>query len=74
MLFLDKGPAYVLGVDMFSVIDKYLGVDAAKPVAHDYRQFLVIYNRAAQNANKEGGNFFVFNENVTNKVANYTGR
>ena len=68
------GQAYALGADMFSVIDKYLGVDVAKPVVHDARQFLIIYNQAAQKGNKEGGNYYVFDEDLANRVANYTGK
>lgn len=68
-----QGAAYILGSDMFSVIDKYLGVDAAKPVACDYRKFLTIYNRAAEKANKSGNNYFIFNEELVDKVSNYIG-
>lgn len=68
-----QGPAYVLGAEMFSVIDTHLGIEAAKPVACDCRRLLSIYNRAAKTANSEGGNLFVFNERLVEKVTNYTG-
>lgn len=67
-----QGQAYVLGSDMFSVIDKYLGVDSAKAVVNDIRQFLRIYNRAARLGNEKGGNYFIFSDALVTKVAEYT--
>jgi hypothetical protein len=69
-----EGPAYVLGSDMFSTIDSYLGREAAFEVARDYRQLLVIYNRAAKIGNQAGGRYYVFDEVLASRVSNFTGR
>ncbi len=68
------GPAYVLGSDMFSIIDSHLGREAAFEVARDYRQLLVIYNRAAEIGNQAGGDYYVFDEELASRVSKFTGR
>lgn len=65
-----QGQAYALGSDMFSVIDKYLGLDSAKMVVYDNRQFIRLYNKAAKKGNDQGGDYFIFNNNL---VAEITG-
>jgi hypothetical protein len=67
-----KGPAYVLGADMYSVIDEHLGLDSAKAVVSDARRFLSIYNEAARKANAEGGGCFVFDDSLARRVAVFT--
>ena len=69
-----QGPAYVLGSDMFSTIDSHLGREAAFTVARDYRQLLVIYNRAAKIGNLAGGSYYIFDEVLASRVSNFTGR
>ncbi len=69
-----QGPAYVLGSDMFSTIDSHLGREAAFEVARDYRQLLVIYNRAAKIGNQAGGSYYIFDEVLASRVSNFTGR
>ncbi|MCP4705838.1 MAG: hypothetical protein GY865_14660, partial [candidate division Zixibacteria bacterium] len=66
-----QGQAYALGSDIFSVIDKYLGLDSARIIPYDNRQFLRIYNNAAQIGNEQGGNYYIFSEDLTTRVANY---
>lgn len=68
-----QGPAYVLGSDMFSVIEKYLGLEEAKDVAKDYRRFLSIYNRAAEKANEEGKDLFIFNRDLAEQLEKFAG-
>jgi hypothetical protein len=64
-----KGPAYVLGADMFAVIDIQLGLDSARIVAGDHRRFLDMYNKAARLANEHGGHCYVFDADLAEKVA-----
>jgi len=66
-----QGQAYALGGDMFSVIDRYLGVDSARIVPADTRQFLRIYNTAAQIGNSQGGNYYVFKDELISRVTNH---
>jgi len=66
-----QGQAYALGSDMFSVIDRYLGVDSARIVPADVRQFLRIYNTAAQIGNNRGGDYYVFKDELVSRVTNY---
>lgn len=66
-----KGPAYVLGYDMFSVIDKYLGVDSAVAVAEDFRRLIDIYNEAALIANQNGEQKHIFDEQLAQRIREY---
>jgi hypothetical protein len=66
-----KGPAYVLGADMYSVIDKHMGTDSAKVVAGDFRKFLTMYNKAAKTANNNGETLFVFDQTLADKISKY---
>ncbi|MCP4703381.1 MAG: hypothetical protein GY865_02125 [candidate division Zixibacteria bacterium] len=66
-----QGQAYALGSDMFSVVDKYLGLDSARIIPYDNRQFLRIYNNAAQIGNEQGGNYYIFSEDLIARMANY---
>jgi hypothetical protein len=68
-----KGAAYVLGADMLSIIDHYLGHDKAVQVAIDYRQFLKIYNQAAKKAHEQGRSCFIFNQELAERISRYTG-
>ncbi|MFO7866230.1 MAG: DUF5700 domain-containing putative Zn-dependent protease [Candidatus Aminicenantes bacterium] len=68
-----QGPAYVLGSDMFDVIEKHLGLKEAKKIAQDYRRFLSIYNRAAENAAAAGREAFLFDRTLVERLENYTG-
>ncbi|MFW6160200.1 MAG: DUF5700 domain-containing putative Zn-dependent protease [Acidobacteriota bacterium] len=68
-----QGPAYVLGSDMFSVIEKYLGLEEAKEVAKDYRRFLSIYNRAAEKAKAKGEDLFLFDKTLAEQLEKFTG-
>ncbi len=68
-----QGPAYVLGANMFFIIEKYLGVDSARVVARDFRRFLLMYNAAAKKAKRQGDPCFIFDEDLVDKVAAYTG-
>jgi hypothetical protein len=69
-----QGPAYVLGSEIISIIHSQLGLSAALEVARDYRRVLSVYNRAAQKANQAGFGCYVFDEELANRVANFTGR
>lgn len=69
-----KGAAYVLGADMMSVIDTYLGREAVLDLARDCRKLLVVYNRAAKKAAEKGKKLFIFNEKLANKLSQYTGK
>jgi hypothetical protein len=64
-----KGPAYVLGADMYATIDRYLGLDSAKAVIGDHRRLLTIYNAAAREANAGGAECFVFDDSLSTRVA-----
>ncbi len=68
-----QGPAYVLGSDMFSVIERYLGLEEAKNVARDYRLFLPVYNRAAEKARAAGENLFLFDKGLVRELENFAG-
>jgi len=64
-----KGPAYVLGADMYSTIDRYLGLDSAKVVMGDHRKLLAIYNAAAREANAGGEECFLFDDSLASRLA-----
>ncbi len=66
-----KGPAYVLGADMISVIDGYLGREAAINIAQDFRKLLRYYNLAAQKANTTGMGLPLFDENLAMSVMRF---
>ncbi len=68
-----QGPAYVLGLDMFAVIEEYLSLEEAKKIAQDYRRLLPVYNRAAEKANAAGGNRFVFDAELVQRLQHFTG-
>ena len=68
-----QGPAYVLGSDMFSVIERYLGLEEAKNVARDYRLLLSVYNRAAEKARAAGENLFLFDKDLVRRLENFAG-
>ncbi len=68
-----QGPAYVLGSDMFAVIEEYLGLEEAKKVAQDYRLLLSIYNRAAENARNAGQTVFIFDKDAAEQLRDFTG-
>jgi hypothetical protein len=65
------GPAYVVGTDMMRTIEEQLGVDAAKPIAQDYRRLLDVYNQAASKANASGGDQYVFDETLVSRVREF---
>ncbi len=64
-----KGAAYVLGADMYAVIDRYLGLDSAKAVIGDHRKLLTIYNAAARKANAGRAECFLFDDSLAIRVA-----
>lgn len=64
-----KGPAYVLGADMYTTIDRHLGVDSAKAVIGDYRKLLTIYNAAARKANADGAECLLFDDSLASRLA-----
>ena len=66
-----KGPAYVLGADMFSVIDAYLGRETALRVAADYRKFLRYYNFAAEKAVRAGVSLHVFDPDLVRRLTGF---
>lgn len=66
-----KGPAYVLGADMFSVIDGYLGRSVATKVVEDYRRFLLYYNYAAEKARQAGFQLYIFDDKLVHNTAGY---
>ena len=68
-----QGPVYVLGSDMFAVIEKHLGLEEAKKAAQDYRLFLSIYNRAAEKARAAGEKAFLFDETFAANLEDFTG-
>ncbi len=63
-----QGQAYALGGDMVSVIDRYLGIDSARVVPVDIRQFLRLYNKAARIGNDRGGSYHVFSDELVDRV------
>ncbi len=65
------GPAYVVGTDMMRTIEEQLGVEAAKPIAQDYRRLLDVYNQAATKANASGGRKFMFDEALVSEVREF---
>lgn len=68
-----QGAAYVLGSDMFSVIERYLGLEEAKNVARDYRLLLSVYNAAAEKARAAGENLFMFDKEQVRELETFTG-
>jgi len=68
-----QGPAYVVGSDMFAVIENHLGLEEAKKVAQDYRHFLSIYNQAAEKAHTAGQKAFIFDKKVAEQLQEFTG-
>jgi hypothetical protein len=64
-----KGPAYVLGTDMYATVDRYLGLDSAKAVIGDYRKLLTTYNAAARKANACGAEYFIFDDSLAARVS-----
>lgn len=68
-----QGAAYVLGSDMFSVIERYLGLEEAKNVARDYRLLLSVYNAAAEKARAAGENLFMFDKEQVQELETFTG-
>jgi len=68
-----QGAAYVLGSDMFSVIERYLGLEEAKNVARDYRLLLSVYNAAAEKARAAGENLFIFDKKQVRELETFTG-
>ena len=67
-----KGPAYVLGADMYATIDRYLGLDSAKVIIGDYRKLLTIYNAAAREANAGGAECFLFDDSLASRLGRST--
>jgi hypothetical protein len=65
------GPAYVVGTDMMRTIEEQLGVEAAKPIAQDYRRLLEVYNQAARKANASGGGQYTFDEAIVREVRGF---
>jgi hypothetical protein len=64
-----KGPAYVLGADMYATIDHNLGLDSARAVMGDHRKLLAIYNAAARKANTQGADCFLFSDSLASRLA-----
>ena len=62
------GKAYALGVDMFSVIEKYSGINAAINLARDYRKMLIIYNTAAKKGISAGEDLYLFDDALAKKI------
>ena len=58
---------------MCRTIEEQLGVEAALPIAQDYRRLLEVYNRAATKANEAGASRFVFDEVLVQEVSGFTG-
>jgi hypothetical protein len=66
-----QGPAYILGSDMVATIEEYLGLKAVRSIAKDYRQLLILYNRAAARANRRGAAKYLFDEALVADIASY---
>lgn len=66
-----KGPAYVIGADIMSVIAENLGVDSARVLAHDYRQMLSMYNHVATLANNRGEHHYIFDDALAKRLARF---
>ena len=56
------------------MIEDQLGLDQALPLARDYRQLLLTYNRAAEKSRLAGRSRFVFDNELAEKIAAYGGR
>ena len=63
-----QGAAYILGTDMFYIIDKCFGKVAAIEIIQDVRKFLYYYNEAAIRLNET--NRFLFNAELVEKIMN----
>lgn len=63
------GRAYAVGVDMFSVIEKYLGAEEAINIANDFRQLLSVYNCAARIGLSNGDNLYLFDDDLVERVS-----
>lgn len=66
-----KGAVYVLGSDMISVIDEFLGKDAVMDVIADYRKLITIYNSAAKAGNRAGREFYVFSDKIGDMISGF---
>ena len=66
-----KGAVYVLGSDMVSVIDEFLGKDAVMDVMADYRKLIKIYNNAVKAGNRAGRELYVFSDKIGGMVSDF---
>ena len=66
-----KGAVYVLGSDMVSVIDEFLGKNAVLDVMTDYRRLIEIYNKAAKAGNRTGRKLYVFSAKIEKMVSGF---
>lgn len=66
-----KGAVYVLGSDMVSVVDEFLGKEAVMDIIRDYRKILEIYNRAAKTGNRTGRDLYVFSDRIAGDVSRF---
>ncbi len=66
-----KGAAYILGSDMVSVINEFLGKEAVMEVIIDYRRLIEIYNKAAKAGIRTGRKLFVFSDKIEKVVSGF---
>lgn len=59
-----QGAAYVLGANMFKVIDKYLGLEHALEVLIDFKKLLTVYNQAVYLAQNDKQTLFQFDNEI----------
>jgi hypothetical protein len=64
-----QGPAYAVGMDMLSMIDRELGRASVIGLARDCRPLLETYNRAARSARAHGEQAFLFPDTLAARLA-----
>ncbi len=67
-------PASILGFDMVSKIDKYLGLDKAVEAVKDYRKLMFYYDRASKAAYLQRKDVHQFDKQLAYDLAFYTGK
>ncbi|MDQ7816915.1 MAG: DUF5700 domain-containing putative Zn-dependent protease [Melioribacteraceae bacterium] len=65
-----QGAAYVLGANMFYIIDKYLGLEYAIEVLKDFKKLLAVYNQAVYLAQNDSKTFFLFDNELITLIQN----
>ncbi|MEJ2628982.1 MAG: hypothetical protein P8078_10540, partial [bacterium] len=67
-------PASVLGYNMVSMINDYLGREKVIEVVKDYRKLIFYYDRASQTAYQQGKDEYRFDKRLVYAIGFYTGK